>query len=233
MYWRHERTLAVAAVAVLTVWAAGCAGEDAGSAGEEAESVQEEAGAAQEEAGAAQRDPAGWRVQIDVDGPLDTMRNALSPMANAPGALANADGDFDSWIRYLCLNAEERAMGSLAPVMFLFRRSPQPAAPAGGVTGRMTPVELRTVWGEETVAFGATHYAGRDRISLSLEDGAERSGESSHEEFLGRLLEGSWTATDSVVVELEWEGAGPVRYAYSLEGAAAAIREAGGPCGVG
>ena len=207
---RHEGTLAVAlaAAALTTAWTAG--------------SVHQE--------------PTEWTVEIDVDAgnPLDTMRNALSPTAGAPRALANPDGDFDSRIRYLfCLNAEERAMGSVAPVMLLFRRPPRPAALAGGVRGQLVPVELRTVWGEETLVFGATHYPGRDRIGLSLEDGDARSGESSHDEFLGRLLDGSWTATDSVVVELDWEGVGAVRYAYSLDGAAAAIREAGAPCGVG
>lgn len=184
-------------------------------------------------AGSARQDPTAWTVDIHVDHPLDTMRSALSPWASAPGTLATPRGDLDSRIRYLCLNAEERAVGSLAPVMLLFRRPLVPRALAGESRRWSVPVELRTVWGDETVVFGATHRPGRDRINLSLDDRAERSGESSHDEFLRRLLEGSRTATDSVVVELEWEGAGPVRYAYSLEGAGASIREAGGPCGVG
>ena len=184
-------------------------------------------------AASAPQDPTAWTVEIHVDHAPDTMRNALSPWASAPGPLANPRGDLDSRIRYLCLNAEERAMGSLAPVMLLFRKPLAPGALAGDSRRRPVPVELRTVWGDETVVFAATHWPGRDRINLSLEDGAERSGESSHHEFLDRLLEGSWTPTDSVVVELEWEGAGPVRYAYALERAGAAIREAGGPCGIG
>ena len=73
----------------------------------------------------------------------------------------------------------------------------------------------------------------RSTLSFEQEDAAERAtGESSHAEFLRRLVESDSTADDVVGIELDWMDVGPVRYTFSLEGAADAIREAGRPCGV-
>ena len=73
----------------------------------------------------------------------------------------------------------------------------------------------------------------RYRIFLDQEDAQDRvTGESSDAEFVRRLLESPSTASDSLVIELDWEEVGAVRYTYSLEGAADAIREAGRPCGM-
>ncbi|MYI07154.1 MAG: hypothetical protein F4059_07535 [Gemmatimonadetes bacterium] len=92
-------------------------------------------------------------------------------------------------------------------------------------------MELRANWGGEEVAFNAFYSR---RVSFEQEDGAGReTGESSHEEFVRRLLESASTADDAVEIELDWEEVGTVRYTFSLEGAADAVREAGRPCGVG
>ena len=174
----------------------------------------------------------GWRVDLYVDHPADTMGNALSPVAPAPAALADSEGDFTSEIRYLCLNSKEREMGNVAPVMLRFGATPRMVAREGGEAGQSNPVELRTTWGEETVAMNA--YASRRTISFDQEDAAGRgTGESSNAEVLRRLLESGSTAGDALVIGMDWQDVGPVSYTYSLEGAAAAIREAGLPCGVG
>lgn len=176
----------------------------------------------------------GWWVDLDVDHAADTMGNAWSPVSPAPEALADADGDFSSTIRYLCLNAYERELGNVAPIMIRFQVAPRLVAREGGEVGELgqIPVLLQTNWGEETVAMSA--YAGRSCVALDQEDSAGRgTGESSHAEFLRRLVESNSTASDAVVVEMDWQDVGPVSYAFSLEGAAAAIQEAGLPCGVG
>ena len=180
-------------------------------------------------------DPAGWRVEINIDAgnPIDTMRNAYSPTADPPKALAGADADFQSVIRYLCLNANEREMGNVAPVHLVFRDRPRPTAllvPGSIVT---EPLQVRTTWGEEVVVMQARAVPVRSRVYMSQDDAADRrTGESSDAEFVRRLLESSSTASDSLVVEMDWEEVGAVRFTYSLEGAADAIREAGRPCGM-
>ena len=218
---RHD--LSVIAMALLVACAAGGGGDD--------RPAQE--GTASEEVAAAAEEPAtGWRVDLVVDHPQDTMRNAFSPVASPPEGLAGAEGDFSSYIRYLCLNAYERGIGSVAPVMILFETTPRLVMMEGAQAGDhgAVPVEVRTDWGGEEVAFKASF--GR-RVSFDQEDAADReTGESSNDEFLRRLLASGSTAGDAVEVELDWEDVGPVRYTFSLEGAADAIREAGRPCGV-
>ena len=182
------------------------------------------------------QEPTGWWVEIDVDegNPIDTMGNAYSPPAGPPEALADAEGDFRSVIRYLCLNANEREEGNVAPAYLWFWEQPRPTAPA--VPGSLItgPLELRTTWGEEAVVLQARAVPVRYRIFLDQEDAQDRStGESSDAEFVRRLLQNPSTASDSLVIELDWEEVGAVRYTYSLEGAADAIREAGRPCGMG
>ena len=183
----------------------------------------------------AEQEPTGWWVDIDVDegNPVDTMSNAYSPAADPPEALADADGDFRSVIRYLCLNANEREMGSVAPVHLVFRERPRPAAqpvPGSIIT---EPMELRTTWGDEVVVLQAQAVPVRSRIYLHQDDAVDRgTGESSDAEFVRRLLESPSTASDSLTIELDWEEVGAVRFTYALQGAATAIREAGRPCGI-
>ena len=199
--------------------------EDGGGAEPEA--------ASEESASAAEESATGWRVDLDVDHPRDTMGNAWSPSAPAPEALAGAEDDYSASIRYLCLNAGERELGNVAPVMIVFRTAPRLAMVEGGQPGEygQIPLELRANWGGEEVAFKASYSR---IVSFDQEDAAEReTGESSHEEFVRRLLESGSMADDAVEIEVDWEEMGPVSYTFSLEGAADAIREAGRPCGVG
>ena len=73
----------------------------------------------------------------------------------------------------------------------------------------------------------------RSRIYLYQDDAADRrTGESSDAEFVRRLPTNRSTASDSLTIEMDWEEVGTVRFTYSLEGAADAIREAGRPCGM-
>ena len=190
---------------------------------------------AETDGAAADPEPTEWRVDIDVDegNPTDTMGNAYSPAASPSDALADLEGDFRSMIRYLCLNANERERGNVAPASLVFWEQPRPTAtavPGSLVTG---PLELWTTWGEEAVVLQARAVPARYRIFLDQEDARDRdTGESSDAEFVRRLLESPSTASDSLVIELDWEEVGSVRYTYPLEGAADAIREAGRPCGM-
>ncbi|MCY4572383.1 MAG: hypothetical protein OXF01_06235 [Gemmatimonadetes bacterium] len=221
--------VAAALVAIALLIACG-AGDDPPA--QEADVGEELATAAQEPATAEEPPPTGWRVDLDVDHPQDTMGNAFSPVASVPEALAGAEDDFGSYIRYLCLNASEREQGNVAPVMILFQTAPRLVMVEGGQAGEygQIPVELRTSWGGEEVAFTASFFR---RVTLEQEDAAEReTGESSNDEFLRRLLESGSTADDAVEIEFDWQEVGPVRYSFSLEGAADAIREAGRPCGI-
>ncbi len=112
-----------------------------------------------------------------------------------------------------------------------FARPTAPAVPGSLITG---PLELRTTWGEEAVVLQAHAVPVRYRIFLDQEDAQDRgTGESSDAEFVRRLLQTPSMPSDSLVIELDWEEVGAVRYTYSLEGAADAIREAGRPCGMG
>ena len=91
---------------------------------------------------------------------------------------------------------------------------------------------VRATWGDVEVALRA--YVVRSAILFDQTDAADRTtGESSNAEFLRRLLRSGSGEDDAVEIELDWEEVGPVRYTFSLEGAADAIREAGRPCGVG
>ena len=191
---------------------------------------------AETDVSATDQEPTIWWVDIDVDegNPIDTMGNAYSPLAREPEALADTEGDFRSVIRYLCLDAKEREMGIVAPAHLVFREHPRPTARAVPGSIMTEPLKLRTTWGDETVVLQARAVPVRNRIYLDQEDAEERgTGESSDAEFVRRLLESPSTASDSLMIELDWEEVGAVRYAYSLEGAASAIREAGRPCGVG
>ena len=229
MDWRSDRqgVLALAAAVLLIACAAG---DDPPA--QEADAGEELATPSEEPAGAAQQSPTGWRVDLAVDHPQDTMGNAFSPVASAPEALAGAEGDFGSYIRYLCLNAYERELGNVAPVMILFQSAPRLVMMEGGQAGEygQIPLEVRTSWGGEEVTFTASF--GRS-VAFDQEDAAEReTGESSNAEFLRRLLEGDSGEGGSVEIEFDWEEVGPVSYTFSLEGAADAIREAGKPCGI-
>lgn len=190
---------------------------------------------AETDASATDQEPTSWWVEIDVDegNPIDTMGNAYSPLAREPEALADTEGDFRSFIRYLCLDAKEREMGIVAAAHLVFREHPRPTARALPASIMTEPLKLRTTWGDETVALQAVAVPVRNRIYLDQDDAKDRgTGESSDAEFVRRLLENPSTSTDSLVIELDWEEVGAVRYTYSLEGAASAIREAGRPCGV-
>jgi hypothetical protein len=184
---------------------------------------------------AAQQEPTRWRVEIDVDpgNPTDTMSNAYSPSANPPEALADAEGDYRSMVRYLCLDAREREAGNVAAAHLVFREQPRPRALAREGSGGMGPIQLRSTWGDEKVVLQALAVPHRSRIYLEQGDADERdAGQSSDAEFVRRLLESPSTANDSLVIELDWEEVGAVRYTYPLEGAADAIRQAGRPCGI-
>lgn len=185
----------------------------------------------------AETDTSGWTVELDIDeGDLrDTTRVARSPWAEEPAALGPSDADLRSRILYRCLDAQEREIGNVdVPLRVTFGAPPRLAGgeelQLGGASQRL---EVSTHWGDETVGMNAYAVPRGWFIYLEQEDGAERdTGESSHAEFLGRLLASGSTADDAVEIELDWEEVGPVRYTFSLEGAADAIREAGGPCGV-
>ena len=227
---RRSNTHRIMAAAAAVLLIACEAGDDPPA--QEADVGEELATAAQEPATAEEPLATGWRVDLDVDHPQDTMGNAFSPVASVPEALAGAEDDFGSYIRYLCLNANERERGNVAPVMILFQTRPRLVMVEGGQAGESgrIPLELRTDWGGEEVAFTASF--GR-RVTFEQEDAGERqTGESSNDEFLRRLLESGSTADDPVEIEFDWQEVGPVRYTFSLEGAADAIREAGKPCGI-
>ena len=229
MNWRSNRQGVLAVAAAVLLIACG-AGDDPPA--QEADIGEELATPSEEPAGAAQQSATAWRVDLDVDHPQDTMGNAFSPVATAPEALAGAEDDFGSYIRYLCLNAYEREQGNVAPVMILFQSAPRLVMMEGGQAGEygQIPLEVRTSWGGEEVAFTASFSRS---VAFDQEDAAEReTGESSNAEFLRRLLEGGSTADDAVEIEFDWQEVGPVRYTLSLEGAADAIREAGKPCGI-
>ncbi|MDE2679704.1 MAG: hypothetical protein OXI76_17575 [Gemmatimonadota bacterium] len=227
---RRSHTHCIMAATATVLLMACAAGDDPPA--QEADAGEEPATPTEEPASAARQSPTAWRVDLVVDHPQDTMGNAFSPVASAPEVLAGAEGDFSSYIRYLCLNAYEREIGSVAPVMILFETRPRLVMVQGGQAGEygQVPIEVRTSWGGEEVAFNA--FFGR-RVTLDLEDAADReTGESSHAEFLRRLVESGSGEGDAVQIEFDWEEVGPVTYTFSLEGAAVAIREAGKPCGI-
>lgn len=58
-------------------------------------------------------------------------------------------------------------------------------------------------------------------------------GRGGEDQIVRLLLESGSRPSDSLTIEMDWEEVGAVGFAYSLEGAADAIREAGGPCGIG
>ena len=121
------------------------------------EATSAKSAVAETDGAAADQEPTNWWVEIDADegNPIDTMGNAYSPPAGPPEALADVEGDFRSLIRYLCLNANEREMGNVAPAYLVFWERPRPTAPVvpgSIVTG---PLQLRTIWGEEAVVLQA------------------------------------------------------------------------------
>ena len=177
----------------------------------------------------------GWTVELDIDeGDNDTTRYAWSPWAEKPAPLGNADGDFRSRIWYRCLDAveRERAGNVDMPLRVRFGAPPRLAGgeelEPGGASERL---QVSTRWGGATVEMNAYAVPRGWWIYFEYEDAAEReAGESTHAEFLRRLLESGSTGPDVMVIEMDWEEVGPVSYTYSLEGATAAIREAGRPC---
>ncbi len=172
-------------------------------------------------------------LTLDEGDPADTISNAYSPMPAMPGALANAAEDFRSKIRYVCPEAYDRKIGNVVPIMVLFWTPPRLSALESATGDEVILVEMPTIWGEEEVTFRARVVPRRNSLVLVQDDGAlGETGESSHEEFLRRLLDSEITGPGEVVIVLDWEGLGPVSFSYSLEGAAAAIREAGRPCGM-
>ncbi len=195
----------------------------------------EESGAAAERsASAVQQSPNAWRVELAADQTGDTTGNAWSPAASAPETLAGADGDFSSSIRYMCLGSHRGEIFlQTQTVSIQFQAVPRPVmmeerrdAERGPI-----PVEVRTTWGRGEVALQA--YVVRSAILFDQADAADRAtGRSSNAEFLRRLLRSGSGGTDALQIELDWEELGPVRYTFSLEGAADAVREAGKPCGV-
>ena len=232
MDWKPNTRGFVVPAAIVLLIACG-AGDDpparAADAGEEL------ATPAEGPTSAAQQSPTAWRVDLVVDQPEDATSNAWSPVASAPEALADANGDFSSSIRYMCFSGRDRRISLRSQTVSIqFQAVPRPVMMEGRQEGERGPIPLgvRTTWGEEEVALQA--YVVRSAILFDQTDAADRAtGESSNVEFLRRLLRGGSTEDDAVVIELDWEEVGPVRYTFSLEGAADAIREAGRPCGVG
>lgn len=231
MDWKPD-TRGFAALAAIVLLVACGAGDDpparAADGGEELETPAERL------TNAAQESPTAWRVDIVVDQPDDTTGNAWSPVASAPEALSDADGDFTSSIRYMCFGGRDGEISLRSQTVSIqFQAVPRPVMMEEGQEGERGPIPLRvrTTWGEEEVALQA--YVVRSAILFDQTDRTVRaSGDSSNTEFLKRLLESSSTDADAVEIQLDWEGEGPVRYTFSLDGAAAAIREAGRPCGV-
>ena len=124
-------------------------------------------------------------------------------------------------------------MGIVAPVHLVFRDRPRTTARLVPESIYTQPFELRTTWGEEVVVLQARAVPFQFRIYLYQDDApGRRAGESSDAEFVRRLLESGSTPNDSLAIEMDWEEVGAVRFIYSLEGAADAIREAGRPCGM-
>lgn len=228
MNWRSNTHCIMAAAAVVLLIA--CAAGDDPPA-QEADGGAEPATATEEPARAAEQSPTAWRVDLVVDHPQDTMGNAWSPAATVPEALSGAEADFTSHIRSLCLNAHERELGNVAAVSIRFRTAPRLVFENEGQASGSMPTVLHAIWGSESVALNVS--AIRGTLYFEQEDAAEReTGESSNSEFLRRLLEGGSTEEDALEIELDWEEVGPVRYTFSLEGAADAVREAGRPCGL-
>ncbi len=176
----------------------------------------------------------GWTVELDIDEEdlRDTTRYAWSPWAEEPASLGSSDADLRSRILYRCLDAQEREIGNVdQPLRVRFGAPPRLAGgeelEPGGASERLA---VSTHWGDETVEMNAYAVPRGWFIYLEYEDAAEREGESSHAEFLRRLLESGSTGPGAMVMRMAWEDVGPVSYTYSLEGAADAIREAGRPC---
>lgn len=219
--------------AIATVLLIACAAGDDPPA-QEADGDGEMATATEGSATAATQTPAAWRVELAADQTGEPTSNAWSPSASAPEALTDADGDFSSSIRYMCFSGGQGEVAlRLQAVSIQFQAVPHPVMMEEMREGErgQVPLEVRTTWGGGAVALRA--YVVGSAILFDQTDEADRAaGRSSNAEFLGRLLRSGSTGTDAVEIELDWEDVGPVRYAFSLEGAAAAIREAGRPCGV-
>ena len=183
-------------------------------------------------AGTVQASPNAWRVDIAADQPGKYTGNAWSPVAGVPEELADADGDFSSSIRYMCLSDSGGVSFRLQSASIQFEAEPRPVMMGGVQDGeRPIPLEVRTTWNGRGVTLQA--HVVRDAILFAQTDAADRATRrSSSAEFIRRLLRSGSTGTGAVEIELDWEEVGPVSYTFSLEGAAAAVREAGRPCGV-
>ena len=230
---RRSNMRGVVALAAMVFLIAGWAGHDTpagpADAGEEPATATEESATSP-----AQQPPTAWRVDLAADQAGYTAGNAWSPSASVPEALADADGDFSSSIRYMCLSGGRGAVSLRSQTVSIqFQAVPRPVMMEDRRQGERGPIplEVHTSWGRDEVALQA--YVVRSAILFDQTDEADRAtGRSSHAEFLGRLLRSGSGAGDAVEVELDWEDVGPVRYTFSLEAAADAIREAGEPCGV-
>ena len=231
MDWKLDtRGFVVLAAIVLLV---ACAAEDDPPA-RMADEGAEMATPGEEPPSTAQQSPTAWRVDIVADESEDTTGNAWSPVASAPEALADADGDFSGSIRYMCFSRSGEVSLRTQTVSIQFQAVPRPVMMEGRQDGERgaIPLGVRATWGEREVALQA--YVVRSAILFDQTDADDRAtGESSNAEFLRRLLRSGSTEDDAVQIELDWEGVGPVRYTFSLEGASAAVREAGRSCGVG
>ena len=218
-----------AALLVAMVLLIGCRGGDNSPAPQGDTNAPAEAGFAAEASATA------WTVELVVDeGDLtDTISRAWSPWAAKPEPLAAADDDFRSKILYTCPEAYDRQIGNVIPIRVVFWAQPRLEAPAGAEASGVFPIEVMTMWGEEKVVLQGHAVPNRFTLYLEEDDAAAReAGESSHAEFLRRLLESGSTELNEVVLVLNWERLGSVSFTYSLEGAADAIREAGQPCGM-
>lgn len=183
---------------------------------------------------AVQASPNAWRVDIAADQPGKWTGNAWSPVAGAPEVLADADGDFSSSIRYMCLSDSGGVSFRLQSASIQFEVEPRPVMMEGVQEGERgpTPLEVRTTWNGQGVTLQA--HVVRDAILFAQTDAADRATRrSSSAEFIRRLLRRGSAGAGAVEIELDWEEVGPVSYTFSLEGAAAAVREAGRPCRVG
>ena len=227
---RGSNTRVVVALAAVVFLTAAWAGADLPA--RSANAGEAWATAPEGSASAVQASLNAWRVDIAADQPGKYTGNAWSPVAGVPEVLADADGDFSSSIRYMCLSDSGGVSFRLQSASIQFEAEPRPVMMEGVQEGeRPIPLEVRTTWNGQRVTLQA--HVVRDAILFAQTDAADRATRrSSSAEFIRRLLRSGSTGADAVEIELDWEEVGPVGYTFSLEGAADAVREAGRPCRV-
>ncbi len=229
---RRSNTRGVVALAAMVFLTVAWAGADrpAGSANAGDAWVS----AAKGSASTVQASRSAWRVDIASDQTGTTTGNAWSPVASAPELLADADDDFSSSIRYMCLSDSGGVSFRFQAVSIQFEAEPRPVMMEGVQEGEGGPIplEVRTIWNGQVVTLQA--HVVRNAIVFDQMDAADRAARrSSSTEFVRRLLRSGSTGDGAVEIELDWEELGRVSYTFSLEGAADAVREAGRPCRVG